>query len=77
MRRIKSREIRMLNQEIVKRRPEWVQGLLDAASIIDETYSSSSTHKYLIGDCLLFKFNLLRREQVRNNPKRARRVISE
>ncbi len=67
MGRRQPRMIGQLNQAIVKRMPHYVRGLLDAANLIDEMYSSSSTHKYLLGDCLLLKLNLLRKTQVRIN----------
>ena len=38
--------------------------------LLDEMYSSVSTHPYLLGDCLLWKVNLLSgRNRIRRNPK--------
>ena len=49
----------------------WSQGVLDAVTLVDEMYSSCSTHRYLLGDCVLAKLNLLLPgKRVRINPRR-------
>mgnify|MGYP001590397450 CR=1 FL=1 len=65
---MRRRIVKELNQHIVKRSPEYAQGFLDAVSLLDEMYSSSSTHPYMLGDCLLWKVNLLV-GRIRRNPK--------
>lgn len=67
---MRPRMVKELNQYIVKRNPEYVRGFLEATILLDEMYSSSSTHLYLLGDCLLWKVNLLGgRNRIRRNPK--------
>lgn len=47
----------------------WVQGILDACSLIDSMYSRQVNHEYLLGDCILGKLNLLKKGKiVRKNP---------
>lgn len=72
MGRIRPRKLAQLNQVLVKKRKDYIRGILDAANLIDDMYSSSSTHHYLLGDCLLLKLNLLRKGQVRKNHRRIR-----
>lgn len=66
----KSRKLSDLNQHIVKRVPNWSAGVLDATQLLDDMYSSSATHKYLLGDCVLLKLNLITKRQVRVNARR-------
>jgi hypothetical protein len=65
---IKSRTVGQLNHAVAGKRAGWVIGVLDAANMINEMYSSCTTHQCLLGDCLLFKLNLLKKSQVRKNP---------
>lgn len=47
----------------------YAQGFLDACNMLDEMYSSQSSHKYMMGDCILAKRNLLKpTKRVRTNP---------
>jgi len=54
----------------VRANKKYIEGLLDATQLIDEMYSSVSTHKYLLGDCVLLKLNLINKRQVRVNKRR-------
>lgn len=66
---LRSRRLDELNPVLVKRKPQWAQGVLDAANMLDSMFSRSSTHPYSLGDCLLSKVNLLAsRCRVRKNP---------
>ncbi len=56
-----------LNPSALKRRRTWAIAMLEAANLINETYSTSTIHLWAIGDCLLAKLNLLNRK-VRRNP---------
>jgi len=47
---------------------EKIDGIKLACNYLDETYSKSNKHKYMLGDCILAKFNLLKPEKVRENP---------
>lgn len=66
---LRALENKDLNQQVLKRRPGWVKGMLCAANLMNEMYSSSVLHPYLVGDCVLAKCNLLKRgRQIRRNP---------
>ena len=68
---MRARELKELNLVIVGQKPEYVRGFLEAAILLDDMYSSCSTHKYLLGDCLLAKVNLLNKKcRVRVNKRR-------
>lgn len=47
---------------------EKIEGIKLACEMIDDMYAKAQTHKYMIGDCILAKFNLLKKEKVRKNP---------
>lgn len=64
---IKPIEASQLNSVNFLRDGSWKQGVLDACNLVNEMYSSSSTHPYLIGDCILAKLNLLKKKP-RKNP---------
>jgi len=66
----KPRTLDNLNPWIAARKPNWAQGMLDAAQLVDEMYSGTTTHKYLLGDCILLKCNLITKRQVRVNKRR-------
>jgi hypothetical protein len=67
---IRARDKRELKSQAYWDCPDWANGFLDACNMLDEMYSSSSTHPYLLGDCLLLKRGYLTKRQVRRNPKR-------
>jgi len=68
---MRHRQLHELNITLVKRDLKWATGALEAAALVDEMYSSVSTHKYLLGDCVLLKLNLLGKgRRARINPKR-------
>lgn len=47
----------------------YARGFLAAASMVDDLYAKVSLHPYLLGDCILFKANLLNvRRRIRQNP---------
>ena len=66
----KPRALDTLNLALITRHRQWAQGVLDAAALVDEMYSGCSTHKYLLGDCILLKLNLITKRQVRVNKRR-------
>lgn len=45
------------------------RGVRHAAEIAD-TYNSSTTHPYMLGDCILSKLNLLPKKKIRKNDKK-------
>ena len=51
--------------------PDYVRGILAAADFADD-YNGSSLHKYMLGDCIALKFNVVSRKRPRPNPKAAR-----
>lgn len=50
---------------------EFKRGVKFAAEIAD-TYNSSTTHKFMLGDCIMLKLNMLSRKKVRRNKNRIR-----
>lgn len=66
---MKSLLLKDLNPKIFKRRPEWALGMLDAANLINDMYSSCILNEYLIGDCILAKMGVLKPgKKIRRNP---------
>ena len=51
--------------------PDYVRGILTAADFADD-YNGSSLHRYMLGDCIALKFNVVSRKRPRPNPKAAR-----
>ena len=71
---MRRRELKELNLTLVRLKPDYVRGFLQAVTLLDEMYSSCSTHPYLLGDCLLAKVNLLGKgRKIRRNSKRIKR----
>jgi hypothetical protein len=63
--------IKDLNQVLLKLYPEHTKGVLDACNLVNDMYSSITMecHKYLLGDCVLAKLNLLKKgKKIRKNP---------
>lgn len=46
------------------------KGMITACTLVDNIYAGNSNHKYLIGECVLAKLNVLRRKKPRINHKR-------
>ena len=48
---------------------DYERGVRAAASIADQ-YNSSSSHHYRLGDCILGKLNMLKKQKIRKNKER-------
>jgi hypothetical protein len=46
------------------------EGFKLACDMVNEMYSASSTHPYMLGDCLLAKRNQISKEEIRKNPSK-------
>lgn len=68
MKTLRERTEKELNQVLFKKNPERMRGLLDMANLLNE-WGGQIRHPYALGDCLLCKFNLLTKRQIRNNPQ--------
>lgn len=50
----------------------FMAGFLQATNLLDEMFASAQSHKFLLGDCLLWKLNYLKQNRrVRPNKRRA------
>jgi len=46
---------------------EFVRGALQLGELVGDLYNGSTNHPYHIGDCALFKMNILNKRQLRKN----------
>lgn len=70
---VKPLELSDLNPKIIRSEEARVAMLL-VCNVLNEMYSSSSTHTYLLGDCVLAKLNMLKKgKRVRINVRRVQR----
>lgn len=63
-------QLKDLNQTLVKRNPVRTEAMMDTCNFVNEAWFTTSTHRWLIGDCILLKFNLIKKKQVRVNKRR-------
>jgi len=67
---VRSRRIKELNQILVNRHGIsrlTIDTMLTMAYLAD-SYNSTSSHPYSLGDCILLKLNYITKKQVRRNP---------